>query len=411
MDTALSLVVPFGAYIAAEEIHASGVLSVVVAGLLLGHKAPVLQTAQSRIAERTNWRTIAFVLENAVFLLIGLQAASLFRDVGASELGWQRITVVCVASLVGVVVLRFVWVFSTRFLLTRPVGADGERRRPKPAYAVLLSWAGMRGVVTLAAAFVIPEGTPHREVLILIAFTVVAGTLLIQGLTLPWLARRLHAPSPDPMEDALARATVLQQASKAGFARLDGIEVDDPHEVVESIRHRVERRNFAAWERLGTTADEETPSELYSRLRHEMIDAERARVLEIRSTGTTPSEVVSEVLAMLDVEESMLDVAAADRLEVRGAQTARRRSGDQCEHLTTHPAGPTQTDGTCPDCVAEGTRWVALRQCLDCGYVGCCDSSPARHADRHFRDTTHPVIESAEPDEDWRWCYVHHLTA
>jgi len=410
MDTALSLIVPFAAYIAAEEIEASGVLAVVVAGLLLGHKAPLIQTAQSRIAERTNWRTIAFVLENAVFLLIGLQAASLFRDVGASELGWARIAAVCAASLVGVVVLRFVWVFATRYLLTRPGGAEGERRRPKPAYTVLLGWAGMRGVVTLAAAFVIPAGTPHREVLILIAFTVVAGTLLVQGLSLPWLARRLDAPAPDPMDDALARATLLQTASKAGFRRLEEIEVEDPHEVVASIHDRVERRNFAAWERLGTTADEETPSELYSRLRQEMIEAERARVLEVRSSGSTPSEVVSEVLAMLDVEESMLDVGDAQREEVRGARTL-RRAGEECEHLESHPTAETDTDGTCPACVAEGSRWVALRQCLDCGYVGCCDSSPARHADRHFRDTTHPVIESAEPGEDWRWCYVHHLTS
>ncbi len=76
MDTAISLVVPFAAYIAAEEIHASGIIAVVIAGLLLGHKAPVLQSAQSRIAERVNWRTISFLLENAVFLLIGLQAAA-----------------------------------------------------------------------------------------------------------------------------------------------------------------------------------------------------------------------------------------------------------------------------------------------------------------------------------------------
>ena len=73
-DTGMSFVVPFAAYVAAEEIHASGVVAVVVAGLLLGHKAPIIQTAQSRIAERMNWRTIAYILENTVFLLIGLQA-------------------------------------------------------------------------------------------------------------------------------------------------------------------------------------------------------------------------------------------------------------------------------------------------------------------------------------------------
>ena len=86
----------------------------------------------------------------------------------------------------------------------------------------------MRGVVTLAAAFVIPADAAHREVLLLIAFTVVAGTLFIQGLSLPWVARRLRVPSPDPAEDALARATLLQQASKAGFDRARRARVRGP---------------------------------------------------------------------------------------------------------------------------------------------------------------------------------------
>ena len=85
----------------------------------------------------------------------------------------------------------------------------------------------MRGVVTLAAAFIIPTETEHHEVLLMIAFTVVAGTLLIQGLTLPWFARILHVPSPDPLDDALARATLLQQASKAALDELDEMEYDD----------------------------------------------------------------------------------------------------------------------------------------------------------------------------------------
>ena len=89
----------------------------------------------------------------------------------------------------------------------------------------------MRGVVTLAAAFVIPEGTDNREILLLVAFTVVAGTLLLQGSSLPWLARRLRVPSPDPVEDALARATLLQQASKAGFRALAKEEYEDHHGV------------------------------------------------------------------------------------------------------------------------------------------------------------------------------------
>jgi CPA1 family monovalent cation:H+ antiporter len=410
LDTAISFVVPFATFIVSEELHSSGVVSVVVAGLLLGHKAPVLQTAQSRIAERMNWRTIAFFLENTVFMLIGLQADWILRDVSHSAVPGGRIALVCGLTLVAVIVLRLVWVFIARYALVRPGHDPDLGRKPPATFTFLLGWAGMRGVVTLAAAFIIPADTTDREVLLLIAFTVVAGTLFIQGLTLPWFARRLKVPSPDPLEDALARATVLQQASKAGFKRLHELEIDDPHDIVEVIEQRIEQRNFAAWERLGTTADHETPSELYSRVRREMLDAERGRVLEIRSSGAVASEVITDVLATLDVEESMLDVGQQRREEIRDV-TAVRRTGDTCDHLADSPAVETVADPGCAECLRDGTAWVALRQCLACGNVGCCDSSPGRHATAHFHDTAHPVIESAEPGEDWRWCYVHHLTA
>ena len=182
LDVGISLVVPFAAYISAEKVHASGVIAVVIAGLLLGHKAPILQTAQSRIAERINWRTIAFILENAVFLLIGLQAEWLLagrrRRASCPAAGSSR----CARpTLVAVIVLRLVWVFPARYLLVRPGLDPATGRQPPWTYTFLLGWAGMRGVVTLAAAFVIPEDTEHREVLLLIAFTVVAGTLLHPG--------------------------------------------------------------------------------------------------------------------------------------------------------------------------------------------------------------------------------------
>lgn len=408
-DSALSLVVPFAAYVGAEELHASGVIAVVVAGLLLGHKAPVLQSAQSRIAERLNWRTIAFVLENTVFLLIGLQAWWIVEGAADSDLSVGRIATVCAAVFAAVVVLRLVWVFPSRALYVRRVERD-TGVRPPWTYTFLIGWAGMRGVVTLAAAFVIPEGTPYREVLLLVAFSVVAGTLFLQGMTLSWVARRLRVPSPDPAEDALARATLLQQASKAALHHLDELDHDDRHGVVDLIRQRLDQRNFAAWERLSTVEDQEAPSELYNRVRQELIEVERRRVLEIRSSGTVPAEVVADVLAMLDVEESMLDVAAEERREVRDAGAV-RRTGATCADLDHHPAVETVENPVCHQCLEEGLHWVALRQCLTCGNVACCDSSTGQHATAHFHDTTHPVMQSAEPGEDWRWCYVHHLTA
>lgn len=405
LDSGLSFVTPFAAYVAAESFHGSGVLAVVIAGLLLGHKAPVLQTAQSRIAERLNWSSIAFLLESTVFLLIGLQARRLLAAVFQGQLGLGRVALVCAATLASVIVIRMLWTVGTALVLIKmPSG-----HRPSLRYAVVLGWAGMRGVVTLAAAFVIPTGTPLREVLLVIAFTVTAGTLFLQGLTLPWLARTLRLPSPDPGADALARAILLHQASQAGLARLDELDEDDPHDVAAQIHDRLRRRDFAAWERLGA-GDQETPSETYSRWRRQMIDAERARVLEVRSTGNVDAEVVSQVLAMLDVEESMLDVVARQGGVARQHHLPVALEGD-CEHLrAVRPPVECRTPNGCEECLRDGTQWVHLRMCTSCGHVGCCDSSPGRHASAHFHETDHPVMRSAEPGEDWRWCFVDELT-
>lgn len=408
LDSGLSFVTPFAAYVAAEEIHASGVIAVVVAGLLLGHKAPILQTAQSRIAETMNWRAIGFLLESAVFLLIGLQARWIIGAVEDGNLAWGRVIAVCSATLAAVIALRMVWVFATRYLLIHRTDDGSLARRPL-SFTILLGWAGMRGVVTLAAAFVIPAGTPHRSTLLLIAFTVTAGTLFIQGLSLPWLAKRLKVPSPDPVADAVARASLINQASIAGFAELDKIDEDDPHNVIQSIRDRVERRDFAVWERIGVS-ESETPSETYARLRKLMIDAERGRVLEIRDTGTVDHEVVEQVLAMLDVEESMLDFSQSEQERLRTTDSSLALEGG-CEDLRrVWPPVHPDAFGVCPDCVEEGTAWVHLRMCRVCGHVGCCDSSPRRHASLHFEATGHPVMRSIEPGEDWRWCFIHQIT-
>ncbi len=412
LQSALSFVVPFAAYVAAEEIRGSGVIAVVVSGLLLGHKAPVIQHASARVTERMNWRTIAFILENTVFLLIGLQARWILVGVASSDVGLGRVAFVCGASLLGVMVLRMVWVFPARFLLVRPGPDAATRVRPPWSYTAVLGWAGMRGVVTLAAAFVIPYDVPQREILLLIAFTVTAGTLLIQGLSLAWVARRLGVPAPDPRDDALARATLFQKASQAGIAALEELEEADPHDTLSALRDRAEQRDHAAWERLGNDdPGTETPSEAYGRLRLKMLRAERDKVLEVRSTGNVPADVVAEVLAALDIEESMIQ--GAQRVHRLDREASLSDSGVRvplCEHLDEMPAQEPIAATECPSCVEEGTRWVHLRRCLTCDRIGCCDSSTERHASAHFRETGHPVMQSAEPQETWRWCFVDERT-
>ncbi|MGJ6980241.1 cation:proton antiporter domain-containing protein [Aestuariimicrobium soli] len=406
LDTAVSFVTPFTAYLIAEELQASGVIAVVVAGILLGHKAPVVQTAQSRLNETLNWRTISFLLENAVFLLIGLQARRIVGEVAESGMSWLTVAGVCAATLACVVVVRLVFVLVLQAVRNR---RRPEHRRSPGSHGVVIGWAGMRGVVTLAAAFILPAETPHRDVLLLIALTVVLGTLFGQGLTLPALTRALKVRPPDPAVDALARATLLQQAGAAAHQKLDELAVDNTHQVVDLLRSRVDQRSFSAWERLSTQGDEESPSEQYARARLAMIGAERERVLEIRSEGNTPSDVVREVLGMLDLEESMIDVASEERSTVRGGSLG--VEGGDCDDLLSRAAVETAADPVCLDCEREGLTPVALRQCLDCGNIGCCDSSVGQHATAHFRATGHPVMESAEPGENWRWCYVHSRTS
>jgi CPA1 family monovalent cation:H+ antiporter len=216
LDTTLSFAAPYVAFVPAQQLKCSGVLAVVLTGLILGHKSPVLQSARSRIAENINWRTVQFLLENAVFLLIGLQVRDLISSVSSDSLPWNQIVLICLAVLVITILARVAWMFGVVGVLQLL-----RLRRWSWGETAIVSWAGMRGVVTLAAAFLLPIGTPHRALLALAAFGVVAGTLLINGLTLPWLVRRVGLPAPDAAEDALQAAGLVSAAERAGLAVLD----------------------------------------------------------------------------------------------------------------------------------------------------------------------------------------------
>jgi Na+/H+ antiporter len=409
LDTTLSFLAPFVAYLPAEQIKASGVLAVVVTGLILGHKAPVLQSAASRIAERTNWRTVEFLLENSVFLLIGLQVSTIVGDAWASDLGHLQLIGACAAVLATVVMLRGAWVYPASYLPLLVPRIARSSERPPLSNVSVVAWAGMRGVVTLAAAFALPERTPLRPVLVLAALVVVGGTLLLQGTTLPLLVRLLKLRGPSRAEDALQAAGVLQRAGEAGIRRLEVVatpEIED--EVLEVLRSRSIDRANSAWERLGPTEEERaTPSEIYRRLRLEMLAAERAEVLKIRDEGVLDHEVLQKVMATLDVEESMIDRLDNAEDQIKQDQLVPTNHEALCEHLDAAPrTHRPDTPCSCSDCLRENLSWVHLRMCLSCGHVACCDSSTGRHADRHYAETGHPVMRSVEPGEAWRWCYI-----
>ncbi len=417
-DVAVSLITPWLAYLLAEEIHLpgvegepSGVLAVVVAGLILGHKSPLIQSGTSRLFESTNWSTISFVLENAVFLLIGMQISSIVSDVGDSDLSPVLIASTCAAVLVAVIVLRMIWLVPVLYVPRMSQSVRDKDPVSPWRSTLIIGWAGMRGVVTLAAVFLLPVGTPEREVLVLIAFVVTVGTLVLQGLTLPWLVRRLGVPGPDRHEDHLQEAEVYQSVTDAGVAYLDDHE--DVH-IADSVRRRLRERSFdrsnAVWERLG---GRETPTAQYSRTRAAMLDRERAELLRIRDAGLVDQSVLARIMNALDIEETILDRAAEDETTAERETDLRPGVGRTggCDHLreAVTPPDPITPEG-CQECLAAGDEWLHLRLCMQCGHVGCCDSSPGMHAGAHHRETGHPVMRSFEPGEAWRWCFVDELT-
>ena len=410
-DTAVSIVTPFLAYLLAEQIHVSGVLAVVVTGLILGHNAHLLQSASSRIFERTNWATIEWLLENTVFLLIGLQVKMILDAAGGSSLGTQRIAVSCIVVTLTVMVVRPLWVFPSTYLPRLVPSIRAVDPSPPWTYPAAISWAGMRGVVTLAAAFILPSDTPERAVLILIALVVVGVTLLVQGATLPWVLRRLGLSGPDPAEDALQAASVSQRASTAGLNKLEQLRTDeDSDAVIERLQRRSRERAEAMWERLGSAS--ETPSQAYARLRIAMIEAERQELIRLRDLGVVPDDVMRDVMDSIDIEETVLDLGdrawnGEEREDVLRPPVAAKGG---CEHLASCDKTPSpKTPEGCEECLRDGLEWVHLRLCLTCGHVGCCDSSIGKHSDLHYAETGHPVMRSFEPGEAWRWCYVDEL--
>lgn len=314
LQNTLSLLIPFVAYGVAEQVHASGVLAVVVVALYLGHRAWEVDFA-TRLQEEAVWKMVAFVLESAVFALIGLQLPVVLKGLGAYEgvdAAWYA-----VALFLIVVVTRFVWVYPATFL-PRILSARIRKREDNPTWKgpFVIAWAGMRGVVSLAIAFSIPltvhggEAFPDRNLILFLTFTTVIGTLVVQGLTLPPLIRLLKLPGRDTQTETLAEANAQAQASRAAEKRLDELLEDErnalPPPLADRLRTVLERRRNAVWERLGAVnpVTGETADDTYRRLSREMIGAEREVFVRLRDLRFIDDEMLRTLLRRLDLEEA-----------------------------------------------------------------------------------------------------------
>ncbi|MGA1838869.1 cation:proton antiporter [Herbiconiux sp. 11R-BC] len=305
LDTSLSLITPYIAFIPAQFLHGSGVLAVVVAGLYLGFRAPVIQTAESRIAESLNWRTIQFLLENAVFLFIGLSLATILPAALSDGPGVWETVLISAALLAAVFLSRFVWMMITTSVYR--FGPQWLRNRGWSwRNGIAVSVAGIRGVVTLAAVFLLPVETPGRAFIQFLAFVIVVGTLL-GGALLPFVIRRLRLPPPNFSQEMTEVHMLMAEAQNVGLARLDEEVTDaDEQRVVDRLRVNARFLSDALENPPGDGV--EPPARAYNRLRRIMIAAERDAVLAARAEGRYQERAVKSVLAKIDVEETELNL-------------------------------------------------------------------------------------------------------
>ncbi|MFG2887772.1 Na+/H+ antiporter [Streptomyces sp. NPDC048297] len=314
LQNTLSLLIPFVAYGVAEQVHASGVLAVVVVALYLGHRAWEVDFA-TRLQEEAVWKMVAFILESAVFALIGLQLPVVLEGLGAYE--GARAALYAVILFLVVVVARFVWVYPATFL-PRMLSRRIREREANPTWrgAMVTGWAGMRGVVSLAIAFSIPvtvhggQPFPQRNLILFLTFTTVIGTLVVQGLSLPPLIHLLKFPGRDRQAETLAEANAQAQASRAAEQHLDDLLSDErnalPPPLADRLRTVLERRRNAVWERLGQVnpITGESVDDTYRRLSREMISSERSVFVKLRDLRYIDDEMLRALLRRLDLEEA-----------------------------------------------------------------------------------------------------------
>ncbi|WP_326945200.1 Na+/H+ antiporter [Amycolatopsis sp. NBC_01307] len=333
LESAFGIIVPFGAYVTAEHLHpfgeefsGSGVLAVVAAGLYLGHRSLYASPA-TRMQDRSVWASIDVLLEALVFALMGLQlpfvldgAAHAARDNGTLAL--VALAVLAVTMLVRIpAVALFAYLPKTLRLFGQ------VRRAPGWQTIAVISWTGMRGVVTLAAAAGVPADTPGREEIQLFAFAVAIGTVLIQGLTLPPLIRVLKVQDPsETSRDEAEELAAREVAQKAAHARLREIsrdrlaELDLPPEKVERLKERLERlvdTRYRFAKAAITLSGEDrsgSPQAQFAKARRELLITQRKAMIEENRAGRLDDEILGKMLRELDLEELSVSTTLTNRL-------------------------------------------------------------------------------------------------
>ncbi|MEU1474879.1 Na+/H+ antiporter [Streptomyces sp. NPDC005760] len=309
LQIGLTVLVPYASYVLAEELHGSGVLAVLTTALFLAEYGTDADDVMTRLAGHTFWDIVDTLVTGVAFGLIGLELHNAIRTASGrwgEMLGWA-------AAIVAVVVLvRLAWLMPATWL-TKRMHAKRDYSEEIPTSwreTVIMWWSGMRGVASVALALAIPletdsgAGFPDRDEIVFIAFGVIMATLVLQGLTLPWLVRRLGVQADTEREKDFEKALAVR-AAKAAKRRLREIEAVE--ELPEELSEQMQRRAFEIGVRIHPETGDEERREARRRLKRvrrihgEMLSAARHEVLAARSEPGADPEVVDRVLRHLDV--------------------------------------------------------------------------------------------------------------
>src|SRR5262245_38641590 len=315
-EVTISLFTAYGAFIPADQLGVSGVLAVVACGLVLGFRAPEIASPESRMQGFALWSILTFLLNAALFILIGLQLPAIVDGLSGEPAG----QVVGYAAIVcfAVVALRFIWNnVMTVAIRTLDRRESQLARRANWRIRAIGGWSGMRGAVSLAAALALPlttdagEPLPDRDLIQFIAFAVILFTLVGQGLTLPWLIRRLGViddGSEEENEELKARLVI----ARAAIDRVGELEDEEwtREETITRVRQLYEFRRRRFKMRAGKIDDDglEDRSLAYQRLMHEIYGAQRRELIRLRNQRVISSDVMRRIERELDLEESRLEV-------------------------------------------------------------------------------------------------------
>ncbi len=307
VENTISLLTGFAAYLPAQALGCSAVLAVVAIGLYLEQRGPRIVSAQTRLQAVQLWQVVVFLLNGLLFILVGLQLNGILarRHLPSTAMLLRDAVLICLA----VILTRIVWVFPASYL-PRLLSRRLRERDPYPSWrdVAIISWTGMRGGVSLAAALALGESFPQHDLIVFLTFSVILATLVLQGLTLPPLIAWLQVVDDGALkqEEAQARKKVLH----AALTRLEELAHEDwvPQDAVEAIRVHYRERGQQVRASVDGNANSIFAERIaaYQRLERDLLATKRKTLIELRDQDIINDEVLRIIQRDIDIEETRL---------------------------------------------------------------------------------------------------------